>query len=450
MKRIILLLFLCQAAFAQVPSDWDVNPPRDTEQYKFAVGVSLPSATEQDALKNALQNAIQQFASSIATRFQGQTDITVQSQSFSSGIEDAYTVYMETSSFSASVPISGVAERARKVETANGRYIARILAAMTVEDYNKAKQFVENEEASSLAYRFFAEKKLFPAAVGQKPDGFDDYYSWLRNNCIVVSFDSPNDDPNLNAMLGQIDLLINKLYKNAVVFAQIINGRGARIVYNSSRYYDGLLRALQNTALFTIQRESSHLTLHPVRANILGELRTVVSGVKDSGKFVITGLEVIQTSGGETVNQGAIIINQFKTIAARQFNMQAVNYAIPAQFLSGYVDEDAILRHVQNDIVAFPARYLVVCHSETRLEKGMAEYNIPPIITASCRFSLYDTVTGETLQSGTVETGSGGFSTMDLADRAVIEESRRALQFLYNAKTHPGLEDVMQDVFGNL
>ena len=148
----------CIALFAQIPPNWDTNPPRDTAQQKYAVGVSQPSATEQDAYKNAWQNALQQFASSIATRFEGRTDITVQSQSYSSGIEDAYTVYLETSSFSTNVPLSGVSETARKLETANSRYVARVLASMSVEDYNKARAYVDNEEAAFLAYRFFAQR----------------------------------------------------------------------------------------------------------------------------------------------------------------------------------------------------------------------------------------------------------------------------------------------------
>jgi len=449
MKKLILLISLLAtsaALYAQIPPDWDTNPPRDTAHLKYAVGVSQPSATEQEAYRGAWQNAVQQFASSIATRFQGQTDITVQSQSLSSGVEDAYTVYLETSSFSTNVPITGVKEQARKIETVSGRFVARVLAVMSGEDYEKARQYVENEEAAFLAYRFFSQRNLFTAAANQKPAGYDDYYSWLRNNCVIISI----DDPSPNALLEQLDQFIRKLYKNAVVFAQIINGRGARIVYNSGKYYDGILRALQGTALFTIQRESAHLTLKPAKANTLADLRAAVAAMKDSGRFVITGLETIQTQGGETANSGTIVINQFKTIASRSFNMQAVNFTIPAQFLSGFVDEDGIIRHIQNNSSAFPARYLIICRSETKLDKGLPEYKIPPMVNASCHFTLYDIVTGETLQSETAQTSAGAFSPSNLEDRTVIEEARRALQFLYNAKTQPGLEAIMKGVFDRL
>jgi hypothetical protein len=450
MKRAILLMGLVAAisaaVFAQIPPDWDTNPPRDTALRKYAVGVSQPSASEQEAYRSARQDAIQQFASSIATRFQGQTDITVQSGSFSSGIEDAYTDYLETSSFSTNVPITGVTEQARKIETISGRYVARVLAAMSDADYEKARMYVENEEAAFLAYRFFSQRGLFKAAANQKPSGYDDYYSWLRNNCVIISI----DDPSPNALLEQIDLFIKKLYKNAAIFAQIINGRGARIVYNSGKYYDGILRALQNTALFTIRRESAHLTLKPAKANTLAELRAAVAAMKDSAKFVITGLETIQTQSGETAHSGAIVINQFKTLAARQFNMQAVNYTVPAQYLAGFVDEDGIIRHIQSNAAAFPARYLIICRSQTKLEQGLPEYRIPPMVNASCHFTLYDIVTGETLHSDTAQTAAGAFSLSNLEDRTVINESRRPLQFLYNAKTQPGLESIMKGVFDQL
>jgi hypothetical protein len=72
------------------------------------------------------------------------------------------------------------------------------------------------------------------------------------------------------------------------------------------------------------------------------------------------------------------------------------------------------------------------------------------MVTASCRFALYDIVTGETVHSETARTATGGFSPSNMEDGAVISESRRALQFLFDAKTRPGLEDVIKGVFGNL
>jgi len=430
---------------AQVPSNWEINKPRDTTEQKYNVGVSQPSNTEQEAIKNAWQDAIQQFASSIAVRYEERSDITVQSQNYASEIEDAFIVTVKKSAFSTNIPLTGIRELARKISRQDGKCIAFVLAVMSVEDYNKARQYVENEEAAYLAYRFFSQKGLFSAASG-KPAGYDDYYSWLRNNCVIISI----NDANATVLLEQIDQFVKKLYKNAVLFAQLINGQNSRIIYNSAKYYDGILKALQNTALFIIQREDSRLILKPAKSNTLAELRNTIATIKDSGKYVITGLEIIQTQDGDTTNSGTIIINQFKTIASRQFNMQTVNFTIPSQFLSGYVDEEGIISYVQNNSNNFPARYLIICRSETKLEKGIPEYKIPPMVNASCYFTLYDIVTGETIQSETAQTATGAFSPSNMEDRAVLEESRRALHFLYNAKTQAGLVDIMRGVFVKL
>jgi hypothetical protein len=442
---IVLFALTTSFVFAQVPSNWETNKPRDTAEQKYNVGISQPSNTEQDAVKNAWQDAVQQFASSIAVRYEGRSDITMQSQNYASEIEDAFIVTLSTSSFSTNIPLTGVRELARKTSRQDGKYIAYVLAVMSVEDYNKARQYVENEEAAYLAYRFFSQRRLFTAASG-KPAGYDDYYFWLRDNCVIISI----NDANATALLEQIDQFVKKLYKNAVLFAQIINGQNSRIIYNSAKYYDGILRALLNTAIFTIQREDSRLILKPAKSNTLAELRNAIAAIKDSGKFVITGLEIIQTQGSDTTNTGTIVINQFKTIASRQFNMQAVNFTVPFQYLSGYVDEDGIISYVKNNINNFPARYLIICRSETKLEKGIPEYKIPPMVNASCYFSIYDIVTGETIQSETAQTATGAFSPSNMEDRAVLEESRRALHFLYNAKTQPGLADIMRGVLERL
>jgi len=442
---IVLLATISAALFAQVPPDWDVNKPRDTAAQKYNVGISQPCNTEQEAIKNAWQNAVQQFAESIAVRYEGRSDITVQSQNYASEIEDAFIITVETSSFSSNIPLTGVRELARKSAKQDGKYLASVLTVMSNEDYNKAKQYVENEETSYLAYRFFSQRGLFTAVKSGKPVGYDDYYTWLRNNCVIISI----NDTNAAALLEQIDLFIKKLYKNSAVFAQIINGQSARIIYNSAKYYDGILRALQNVNLFTIQRESSHLILKPVRANILAELRNAVTALKDSSKFVITGLETIQTQSGDNVNTGKLVINGFIEIASRKFNMQAVNFSIPSQYLSGYVDEDGIIRYIQNNSNNFPARYLIVCRSQTRLEAGIPDYKVPPMVSASCNFTLYDIATGKTIQSNTT-TATGSFTLVNTEDRTVMDVSRNALKYLYDVKNKPGLTEIMQDVLGEL
>ena len=453
MKRAILLLGLfaltTAVLSAQIPPNWDTNPPRDTAAVKYAVGISQPSATEQDAMKNAWQNAVQQFASSIATRFQGQTDITVQSESFSSGIEDAYTVIMETSSFSTNVPITGVSELARKIETPGGRYVARVLTSMSIEDYNRARQYVENEEAAFLAYRFFEQRNtgLPRLDMRSKPQSYPDYYTWLRNDCVILSVITDNQTPYLE----QIDLFAKKLYRNSLVFPQRINDRSVRIIYDSSRYYAGILRALENSNAFSVSRESYQLLLTPAGSSALSDFRNIVANMKDSSKIFIIGNELIQTNNSMYVNTGNLFANEFRNIASRGYGLSSVSFNIPSSFLNTVnFNPDGIIDHIKGNLASFPARFAAICSIETVIEPGIAQYNIPPLITASGTFILYDVITGETFHSDTVSTAGFVFSPSNLNDQTVINESRRAIQFLFDPKNQPGLKGIMDRILTQL
>ncbi|MCL2442987.1 MAG: hypothetical protein FWD13_05905 [Treponema sp.] len=80
----------------------------------------------------------------------------------------------------------------------------------------------------------------------------------------------------------------------------------------------------------------------------------------------------------------------------------------------------------------------------------MTEFRIPPGISASCDFTVYDIVTGESYQSETIQTAPGAFSPSNLQDYTIINESRRALQHLFNPRTQPGLENIIRAVFERL
>jgi hypothetical protein len=96
----------------------------------------------------------------------------------------------------------------------------------------------------------------------------------------------------------------------------------------------------------------------------------------------VTGLEVIDTGTGQQVTAGNLVINQFKALLARNFGMRAVNYTLPSALSAGpYLDEGAIIARIQAD-GGFPARYAAICYAETGVEPGLAEYKIPPLVTA--------------------------------------------------------------------
>jgi hypothetical protein len=449
-------LFLCAVfaaaanfASAQVPSDWDTVPPKDTAALKYSVGVSAPSSTEQEALRNAFNDALRNFASSIGTQVTSETVSSSRSEGYDSGVEDAYTVTVETSSFSTQVRLTGVKELARKTGREGGKYVIRVLTAMSAEDHRKAVMYLENEEAAFLAYRFFVQRKLPapPPDNSGRPRNYPDFYSWLRNDCVIISAANGAGSTG-GAFMEPLEGFLKKLYRNCVFQAGTINGLPSRIVFDAPKYHDGILRALEGTGLFTITRENNGIILTALKS--AGEFRSVVAAMKDASRIFVTGLELIQTEGGIVPNQNSVIVSQFKAAASRRFGFTPVNYSLPAGYIAGgNIDEEGIIAYIRRNIAAFPARYVAVCHSRSVLEPGMAEYRIGPRVGASCRFVLYDVVTGEVVQSGVAEVNAV-FSLADTRDQTVIAESRRALQFLYDPKSKPGLEDIMAEVLEKL
>jgi hypothetical protein len=447
---IILMLFATVVFAQQIPPNWWIgaSPPRDTAQHIFQVAMSNPSATEQEALREARQNGMQQFALSISPRFEGLINISSQSQLITGGMEDIIDeliIRMETSAITINVPLSGIRELDRRIERDGNRFIARILLSMSVEDYDKARLYIDNEEAAALAYRFFGQRNLFQIPVNQRPAGYDGFYSWMRNNCVIIAI----NDTNANALLPHLDQLITRIYRDAVIFPHVIDGHGARIIYDSRKHYDGILRALQNISLFNIQREGIRLVLRPVRANILADFRTAVNNIKDSSRFVVTGIETIQTESGEIVNTNAVIIPQFRTIVPRLFNMRSENFAIPSQFLSNGIDEAGILQHIQNNFASFPARFLVISRTQTRLDRGIAGI-LSPSVRAETSFTVYDLVTGGNYHSDTIQSPAAIHDLSNMEERTIITRSRDALLFLNNPRNGATLEQIIRSVFERL
>jgi hypothetical protein len=443
---LILLFISVEFLAAQIPQGWDTSPPRDTERIKYSVGVSSPLPTEQEALRDAFNDALRNFAASIGTQIRSDTFTSSRSEGYESGIEDVFTVTVEASTFSTQVRLSGVRELARKTETRGGLYVIRILTAMSMEDYQKALRYIENEEAAFLAYRFFTERKL-PAAPldpSGRPQNYPDFYSWLRNDCVVISVAGANGA----AFMEPLEGFAKKLYRNCTVHAQNINRLPSRIIFNAPRYYDGIFRALEETKLFSIVREEGGIILTPLKR--VGEFRAALNAMKDGSRIFVTGIELIRTEEKLIPNENNIIVNSFKTIAARRFGLTAVNYSVPAQYINGEnLDEDGLIAHIRGSPSSFPARYIALCYSFSILEPGIAAYNIAPRVGASCRFVLYDMLTGEVYHSAAAGTAAI-FTLGDNSAETVISESRRALQYLQDPKNSGGLEDIMANILEDL
>jgi hypothetical protein len=191
------------------------------------------------------------------------------------------------------------------------------------------------------------------------------------------------------------------------------------------------------------------LVLTPEGQSSLAAFRAAVADMKDGSKVFVTGIEVIQTENGDVLNSANLVMNQFITTASRQFGLSAVRYNLPAQYTgTTFLDEAAIIAHINGNIKTFPARYAVIVSAGTRLSPGVAAYNVPSNITASVRFTLYDVLTGETRNSTEADTRGFVFSPANLQQQTVITESRRALQFLYDPKNRPGLAGIMAEVLG--
>jgi hypothetical protein len=312
-------------------------------------------------------------------------------------------------------------------------------------DYQRALRYIENEEAAFLACRFFEQKAGgITGLSGNRPAGYADFYSWLRDNCVTISFAGTGSPAEY---LGQVEIVCKKLYRHAVVFAGIIDGNPARIIYDSPRYYDGIVRFLQDLGMFTVQKENSALLLTP--RSSLAAFRSAVADMKDGSKVFVTGIEVIQTEDLEILNSPSLVINQFITEASLRFGLSAVRFNLPAHYTNTAVlDEGAIMAYINGNIKAFPARFAVIVFAETRLSPGVAAYNIPSNITAAVRFTFYDVLTGEAVSSAEADTRGFVFSPAGLQRQSVIAESRRALQFLYDPKNKPGLAGIMAEVLG--
>ncbi|MDR3334911.1 MAG: hypothetical protein LBT13_08525 [Treponema sp.] len=450
MKKIaclsLVFVLIALSLSAQIPSNWDTNPPRDTDAVKYMTGISDPCNTEREAFENAWNNVLRNLATGISADININIETSSQWEGRDSDIEDAINTYKESSSVLSQVQLTGVKEEARKTERQeNGTYIVRVLASISSENYQKAIKSVENEAMAFLVYRFFARKitTLPMSDTKDKPQGFPTYYAWMQSECVTLSIKS---DDSAEVYIEQIDTFSKKLYRNVVLCAQSLDNMPSRIIYDAPRYYDGILRALQNTGLFKIVRENStQLILSPAKLAALNDFKRVVGNMKDASKVFVTGLEVIQTPERRVV--GNLVITQFRTLAARQFGMNAVNYKIPEDYLTpDYLDEDGIIAYIKQHIDDFPARYAVICYAETNLETGIPYSKVAGIITASCHFVLYDVLTGETIQSNTVDTTGFIFAPTNLQEQTVLNKGREALRFLYDEKNQPGLAGIMAGV----
>jgi hypothetical protein len=188
-------------------------------------------------------------------------------------------------------------------------------------DWQKAARYIENEEASFLAYRFFAQRfpGLTPFNASGKPARFEDFYTWLWNSCVIAGVNAGNGASYLDALAR----FAKKLYWNSLSFSASIEGLPSCVIYDSPRYLDGFLRALTMPGIFTFPQSNGALILSPPNAASLNAFTAYVEAMKDASKTFITGTKIIVTVERRMPNPGNLVVNLFKALVGRQFGMRA-------------------------------------------------------------------------------------------------------------------------------
>ncbi|MDR1216697.1 MAG: hypothetical protein LBK25_08445 [Treponema sp.] len=442
MKNIFLFLIgtavLCTALFAQeIPQEWDRVIPRDTPDFRYKVGVSAPAASEQASANGARNDALKQFASSIVTNVSTEETELSFGQDLGDGVLEVRVTYKGEASFSSKIQLSGFSEIDRKVEKGrNGEYIGRSLTRVSVEDYNKARYAVDNEPAAARSYRFFVRNIPALANAPPRPAGYEDYMTWLMDYCVILSIQN-RDDPSL-------EQFVKKLYKKAVVCHDIINGQKALIVYDAdARYANGVFVSLQKSGLFDVQRENAVIVLNFLRQKSLADFRAYINRDMKPSKVVITGRETVQFLYQNNLNPDKPIAKQFETIVASpQIGITAGNFSLPPSLMNErFLNEDEMFAYVQRNIASFPARYLAVCYSETAFDAESYA------VTAFCRFTLYDVVTGDVYQSETADSRERRITATSSSEPAILAASRDALKFLTDKSNSRSLPAIVKKVF---
>ncbi|MDR1429777.1 MAG: hypothetical protein LBI85_05760 [Spirochaetaceae bacterium] len=171
-----------------------------------------------------------------------------------------------------------------------------------------------------------------PLGVSGKPSGFGDFYTWLRNSCVIVSVNAGNAG---TSYLDGLARFAKKLYRNSLAFPTAIEGFPSCVIYDSPRYFDGVLRALGGFNAFALTRSNGAIILAPKSASSLSAFAAYVEAMKDASKIFVTGTEIIAAPERRTPNPGNLVVGQFKALAALRFGMSAVSFDLPRPVRSG-------------------------------------------------------------------------------------------------------------------
>ena len=391
---IVLMVFISTSVFSQtlIPDDWDLNQPQDNAEYIYSMDRSAPKDTERDAVAEAEKTVMVQLAQRIWTLVDSRYISYIQ-QDGSEIRENA----IERNYISTRLVLQNVS-RAYKIKMADGKYIAYCLVYISRNDAARAAISAENELSSLYAYNYFSKRVpgLKPFNIMESLDGFNDYHSWVIENCGILAVSGNNQTYSL----GQFETFVRILFPDCISFSARYNGDPARFIYGAEKL-DIISRILQRHGI-SFSWEHPRLTVNDSRK--LGDLIRM-----DPSMVYVTGIETIHhnyniKSFDERGLLGRELIRRIQNVSRKN----AALYTLPAR-LNGIFENDIV--NFLQERSGLPCRYVIVYFVETFVERGKPEFGAPAYLFAEGKVLVYDQILGSILLSETIKNGipiSGG------------------------------------------
>jgi hypothetical protein len=185
----------------------------------------------------------------------------------------------------------------------------------------------------------------------------------------------------------------------------------------------------------------------PVLVNLISKSTTNTPkrtfNINDSNKIIISGYEIIETHTQKLLNQTAITIGEFRNICMDN-RLLETHTALPNLFASiDTINLDDVIDYVISNRSDFPVQYILLYLSKTNIVTGNDKYNIPNRITASCDFVFIDFYSDQIMYGDTADTNGYLFELVDLNERTIVNESVKALKYLFSKDISINISDIL-------
>lgn len=410
---IAFLAFLTVTLFAESKNsdNWDNKKPLDDSSGHFAVGISEPCNSEKEAHSQAWRFVLSYFANSISTSVSINIDSYTTEEGFEGSALDAYSLTIEHSTWKSDVPLYGVTILDKKIERdSDGKIIVKLLGFISVENFEKSKTAVQDEETSALVYSYFKEH----SEQSDFPETNSKYTQWVKKNCAVFEI---SDETDGEAFVRWLEVYFSKLFRNIKIYRCSFDALPSIIVYNHPDYLSLCLSSLESIGIFNIERKGSTALISGKSKKSLASFSDYCSSIKDSKKITVFG-------------DNQTVITKFKNFAQKNFSFSAVSTTL------SFTSFDDMKEYVKNHKKDLPSRYFAFCCSETSEES----WGSKSWVNATVWFELYDLETDKNLSSK--EAVSMPMSAA---------QPKAAIENACNPDKNPeSLLLVMQELFNNL